>query len=133
MTGCISWWSTTTMVPAGIAISWPVVATPELLNKKYYAKYAFLIDCNFSTKLKMRIKRLIWRGIKSLNKRFEKKGFQIEKITGKNMRDWKNLTNCRYISPFDIFYNRNNLYYLEQHIPKKILLSNKNPYKKFIK
>jgi len=99
---------------------------PERLNRNYYAKYAFLIDRNFSTKLKMGIKRIIWRGIKFLDKWFQKKGFQTEKITGKNMRDWKNLTNCRYISLFDFFYNRNNPYYLEQHFPKKILLANKN-------
>jgi hypothetical protein len=80
----------------------------------------------------MGIKRLIWRGIKSLNKRFEKKGFQIEKITGKDIRDWKNLTNCRYISLFDFFYNRNNPYYLEQHFPKRILLSKENPCIKLI-
>ena len=80
----------------------------------------------------MRIKRLIWRFIKSLNKQLEKKGLQIERITGKNMRDWKNLTNCRYISIFDFFYNRNNPYYLEQHLPKKILLSKMSPYKKLI-
>ena len=104
----------------------------ERLNEKYYAKYAFLIDCNFSIKLKMGIQRLIWRGFKSLNKRFEKKSFLIEKITGKNIRDWKNLTNCRYISIFDFYYNRNNPYYLEQHFPEKTLLSEKNPYKKLI-
>jgi GT2 family glycosyltransferase len=104
----------------------------ERLNKKYYAKYGFLVDYNYSTKLKMGIKRLIWRGIKSLNKRFEKKGFQIEKITGKDIRDWKNLTNCRYISLFDFFYNRNNPYYLEQHFPKRILLSKENPWIKLI-
>jgi len=102
------------------------------LNQKYYSKYAFLINCNFSIKLKTRLKRLIWRGIKSLNKRFEKKGFQIEKITGKNIKDWKNLTNCRYISIFDFFYNRNNPYYLEQHLPEKILLSIENPFRKLI-
>jgi hypothetical protein len=78
----------------------------------------------------MGFKRLIWRGIKSLNKRFEKKGSLIEKNTGKNIRDWKNLTNCRYISIFDFFYNRNNPYYLEQRFPKRILLSENNPYKK---
>jgi len=72
----------------------------------------------------MRTKRLIWRRIKRLNKRLEKKGLQIERITRKN------LTRCRYISILDFFYNRNNSYYLEQHIPKKILLSKKNPHKK---
>jgi GT2 family glycosyltransferase len=104
----------------------------ELVNQKYYTKYAFLIDCNFSTRLKMRIKKLIWRGIKSLNKRIEKKGFQIEKITGKNRRDWKNLMNGRYISIFDFSQHRKHPYYLEQYMPKEILLSNKNPYKSLI-
>lgn len=88
------------------------------LNEKYYAKYGFLIDYDLSTKLRMGMKRLIWRGIKSLNKHLEKKGFQIEKITGKNMRDWKNVTNCRYISLFDFFYNWKKPYYLLQHMPK---------------
>jgi hypothetical protein len=61
------------------------------------------------------------------------KALQIEAITGKNIRDWKNLTKGRYISIFDLFYNRNNSYYLEQHIPKKILFSKMNPYKSLIR
>jgi len=104
----------------------------ELLNKKYNVKYSYLIDCRILEKYKMRIKKFVWRYIKRLNKRLEKKGFQIETITGKNMKDWKNLTKCRHISIFDFFYNRNNPYYFEQHFPKKILLSKKNPYKKLI-
>ncbi len=104
----------------------------ELVDQKYYAKYAYLIDGNLATRLKMRMKGLIWRGIKSLNKRIKKKGFEIEKITGKNMRDWRNLTNGRYISIFDFFRHREHPYYLEQCMPKKILLSDKNPYKSLI-
>jgi hypothetical protein len=103
------------------------------ISEKYNAKYSYLIERNVSEKCNMRIKRLIWRFIKSLNKQLEKKGLQIERITGKNMRDWKNLTNCRYISIFDFFQHRNRSYYLEQCMPKEILLSDKNPFKNFIK
>jgi len=102
----------------------------QRLISKYNTKYSYLINCNFSQNWNMRTKRLIWRRIKRLNKRLEKKGLQIERITRKNLTDWKNLTRCRYISILDFFYNRNNSYYLEQHIPKKILLSKKNPHKK---
>lgn len=104
----------------------------ERLNKKYNTKYAYLIECHFLEKFKMRIKKFVWRYIKKLNKRLEKKSYQIETITGKNMKDWKNLTKGRYISIFDFIYNRNHPYYLEQNLPKKILLSNKNPYKNLI-
>jgi GT2 family glycosyltransferase len=102
----------------------------EAYKKKYYEKYSYLVECSVTEKYKMRAKKVVWRYIKKLNKRLEKKGLQIERITGKNLRDWKNLTRCRYISILDFFYNRNNSYYLEQHIPKKILLSKKNPHKK---
>lgn len=104
----------------------------QRVDEKYYAKYGFLIDCNLSTKLRMQIKKLLWRGIKSLNKRIEKKSYQMEKITGKNRRDWKNIMNGRYISIFDFFRYRNRSYYLVQRMPKEILLSDKNPYKSLI-
>ena len=70
--------------------------------------------------------------IKTIIKHYNKNSLQIETIAGVNIRDWKNLTKGRYISIFDLFYNRNNPYYLEQYIPKKILLSNKNPYKNLV-
>ena len=105
----------------------------ERLIQNYYTKYDYLVDCNLSIKLQMGIKKIAWRCIKFLNKWIEKKGCEIEKLTGKNMRDWRNVTNCRYISLFDFFYNRNNPYYLEQHFPKKILFANKNPYINLIK
>jgi GT2 family glycosyltransferase len=104
----------------------------ERLNKKYNAKYSYLIDYRFLEKFNLHIKKFVWRYIKRLNKRLEKKGLQIETITGKNIKDWKNLTKGRHISIFDFFYNRNNPYYLEQHFPKTILLSKKNPFKKLI-
>jgi len=104
----------------------------ELLRPKYNTKYSYFIGCSFAKRIYMAIKKLIWRCIKSLNKRLEKRGSQIETITGKNIKDWRNLTHCRYISLFDSFYNRNNPYHLEQKIPKRILLSNKNPYKNIV-
>jgi GT2 family glycosyltransferase len=102
------------------------------ISEKYNTKYSYLIECTFTKRCHMRTKRMTWRCIKSLNKRLEKRGFQIEKITRKNMKDWKNLTHCRYISIFDFFYNRNNPYYLEQHFPKSILTSKKTRCKKLI-
>lgn len=48
------------------------------------------------------------------------------------MKDWENLTKTRHISILDIVYNRNNPYYLEQHLSKKILVSKNNPYKELI-
>ena len=102
------------------------------LNEKYNAKYSYLIEYWLKEKGKMHAKKFIWRYIRKLNKRLEKKGYRIESITGKNMKGWKNLTKGRYISIFDSFYNRNNPYHLEQKIPKKILLSNKNPYKNLV-
>jgi GT2 family glycosyltransferase len=101
----------------------------ERISEKYNGKYSYLIEYNFSKKRRMRVKRLTWRFIKSLNKRLEKRGLQIETITKKNIKDWKSLTHCRYISILDFFNNRNNPYYLEQQIPEKILVSKKNPYK----
>jgi GT2 family glycosyltransferase len=103
------------------------------LNEMYNDKYAYLIDCRYLDKNKMRIKKFAWRYIKKLNKRLVKKGLQIEKITGKNMKDWKNLTKGKYISIFDFFYHRNNSYYLEQHLPEKILSSKNNPFKNLFK
>jgi GT2 family glycosyltransferase len=105
----------------------------ELLRPKYNTKYSYLIGCNLSKKFYMYIKKLIWRCMKSLNKRLEKRGLQIETITGKNIKDWRNLTHCRYISLFDSFYNRNNPYHLEQKISRKELLSKQNPYKNLVK
>ena len=102
------------------------------LNEKYNAKYAYLIGCAVLAKNTTRIKKIVWHYIKKLNKRLEKRGFQIETITGKNMKDWKNLTNGRYISTFDFFCNINRPYYLEQHLPKKILYSKNNPFKELI-
>jgi GT2 family glycosyltransferase len=104
----------------------------ELLKKEYYDKYSYLMEYRFLEKHKMRGKKVVWSCIKQLNRLLEKRGLQIESITGKNMKDWENLTKVRHISIFDIFYNRNNPYYLEQHLPKKFLLSKMNPYKKLI-
>jgi hypothetical protein len=102
------------------------------LNAKYNAKYAYLIDCRYLDRNKMRIKKFAWRYIKKLNKRLAKKGLQIEKITRKNMKDWKNLTKGKYISIFDFFYSMNKPYYLRQHLPEKILLSKNNPFKNLL-
>jgi GT2 family glycosyltransferase len=102
------------------------------LNEKYNAKYSYLIESWPKGKNKMRAKKLLWRYIKKLNKRLTRKGSQIEMVTGKNIKDWKNLTKARFISLFDFFYNRNNPYYLEQHLPKKYLLSKNNPYKNMV-
>jgi GT2 family glycosyltransferase len=102
------------------------------LNEKYNDKYKYLIDCRYFNKNKMRIKKFAWRHIKKWDKRLAKKGLQIEKITGKNMKDWKNLTKGRYISIFDFFYHVNKPYYLGQQLPGKILLSKNNPFKKLI-
>jgi GT2 family glycosyltransferase len=99
------------------------------LNAKYNAKYAYLIDERISDNFEMRMKGVVWRYAKKLNKRLEKKGDRIERLTGKNMKDWKNLTKARYVSIFDFIRNRNSPYYLEQHLPGKILSSTKNPYR----
>jgi GT2 family glycosyltransferase len=99
------------------------------LNKMYNDKYAYLIECRYLDKNKMRIKKFAWRYVKKLNKRLVKKGLQIEKITGKDMKDWKNLAKGRYISIFDFFYHMNKPYYLRQHLPEKILSSKNNPFK----
>jgi GT2 family glycosyltransferase len=103
-----------------------------VLKQNYHIKYSYLIDYNFFKKISMFVRKIIWLCIKALIKHYNKKNFQIETIAGINIRDWKNLTKGRYISIFDLFYNRNNPYYLAQYIPKKILLSKKNPYKKFV-
>ena len=91
------------------------------VHKKYNDRYAYLIDGHLSKKHDATTKELVWRCINVLNKRLEKKGLRLETITGKNRKDWKNLTHCQYISIIDIFYNMNNSYYLKQHMPKKIL------------
>jgi GT2 family glycosyltransferase len=104
----------------------------ELLKQKYHIKYSYLTDYNFSKKIGMFVRKIIWLCIKAIINRYNKNNLQIETIAGINIRDWKNLTKGRYISIFDLFYNRNKPYYLEQFIPQKILLSNKNPYKNFI-
>ena len=104
----------------------------KLVHEKYNTKYAHFIDGNLSKNYNMRLKKFIWFCINTLNKQIEKKGFQIDTIAWKNRKDWKNLTHCRYISIFDFFKHKNNPYYLEQHIPKKFLLSEKNPYKKLV-
>ena len=104
----------------------------DRVHQKHNAKYSYLIESDFSSKCIMQIKSLVWQGIKTLNKALVKKGSRIEMFTGKNRKDWKNLTHCRYNSIFDFFFNRNHPYYLEQRIPKKILLSHKNPYKGLI-
>jgi GT2 family glycosyltransferase len=98
-------------------------------KQKYYAKYSFLLDIGILERCKIQAKKILWRYIKKLNKRLQKRGLHIEMITGKNMKDWENLTKTRYIPILDIFYNRNNPYYLEQHLPKRFLRSEKNPYK----
>lgn len=104
-----------------------------LLKQNYHIKYSYLIDYNFSKKIGMLVRKCIWLCIKAIIKQYNKKNLQIETVAGINIRDWKNITKARYISIFDLFYNRNNPYYLDQYIPKKILLSNKNPYKNLVK
>jgi hypothetical protein len=66
----------------------------------------------------MLTRKYIWRCIKALNKILEKNGVQLERISGKNIKDWKNLTHGRYISIFDFYHNRKNPYYLVQRMPK---------------
>jgi GT2 family glycosyltransferase len=83
----------------------------ERTSEMYNTKYAHLIECSVLKKCDMLTRKYIWRCIKALNKILE---------------------NGRYISIFDLFHNRNNSYYLEQFIPRRILLSNKNRYKNFI-
>ena len=87
--------------------------TPEM----YHAKYAHLIDCNFPKKYEMLARKFVWRCIKALNKILEKNGVKLERISGKNIKDWKNLTQGRYISIFDFYYNRKNPYHLVQRMP----------------
>jgi len=103
-----------------------------LLKQNYHIKYSNLIYYNFPKKIGMLVRRCIWLCIKAIIKHYNKKNLQIETVAGINIRDWKNITKARYISIFDLFYNRNNPYYLDQYIPKKILLSNKNPYKNLV-
>jgi GT2 family glycosyltransferase len=105
------------------------IKNKEGLNKKYNAKYAYLIDDRICDNREMRMKRVVWRHVKKLNKRLEKRGYRIERLTGKNMKDWKNLTKARYISIFDFLRNRSRPYYLEQRLPGKILSLNENPYR----
>ena len=108
------------------------IKSKEPYKKKYYTKYSYLLKMSFIEKYKMRAKKIFWRYIKKIDKRLQKRGLSIEMITGKNMKDWENLTKTRHISLLDICYNRKKPYYLEQHISKKILLSKKNPYRKLI-
>jgi len=103
-----------------------------LLKQNYHIKYSNLIYYNFPKKIGMLVRRCIWLCIKAIINHYNKKNLQIETVAGINIRDWKNITKARYISIFDLFYNRNNPYYLDQYIPKKILLSNKNPYKNLV-
>jgi GT2 family glycosyltransferase len=103
-----------------------------LLKQKYHSKYSYLIDYHLPKKISMLVRRVIWFCIKRIIRHHNKKNLQIETIAGINIRDWKNLTKARYVSIFDLFYNRNNPYYLEQRLSKKTLLSNKNPYKNLI-
>ncbi len=104
----------------------------EVLKENYHIKYSYLIDFHFSKKISMLVRRVIWLCIKTIIKQYHKRNLQIERIAGINIRDWKNLTKARYVSFFDLFYNRKNPYYLEQHLPKKTLLSDKNPYKDLV-
>lgn len=108
------------------------IKSKEPYKRKYYEKYSFMLDVGFIEKYKMRIKKRLWRYIKKLNKRMERKGFSIETITGKNLKDWENLTKTRHIPIWDLVYNRDKPYYLEQRLPRKTLLSEKNPYKQLI-
>ncbi len=104
----------------------------ERLKRLYYQKYLYLTELNFIERYKMRAKKFLWRYLKKFNKRIEKKGFQIEDITGKNMKDWENMLKTRHIPILDLFHNRKSTYYLEQQIPRRILLSKKNPYQNMI-
>ena len=108
------------------------IKSKEPYKEKYYTKYSYLLKVGFIEKYKMRAKKIVWRYIKKLDKRLQKRGRSIEAITGIHMKDWENLTKTRHISIFDLIYNRNNPYYLEQRLSKKKLLLKKNPYRKLI-
>ena len=101
----------------------------ERYKSQYYDKYAFLLDLNLFDRIEMGSRKLVWRCIKKLNKGMLKRGWQIETITGKNIKDWENLTKTRNISVFDLVSNRRNPYYLEQQIPRKFLMSANNPFR----
>ena len=103
------------------------------LKEKYHIKYPYLVDYNSSKKIAMLMRKFVYFCVKRRINHYNKKNLQVDTIAGINIRDWKNLTKGRYISIFDLLYNRKNPYYLEQNLPKKMLLSNKNPYKNLVK
>lgn len=73
----------------------------DQIHQKYDSKYAYLIDCDFSTTCKMQLKSFIWHCIKTMLKR----GHHIETLIGKNRKDWKSVTHCRYNSIFDFYHH----------------------------
>ena len=83
----------------------------------YNTKYASLIKSTFNQKLVASIKRILWFLIRKYKRKLKKKKSSFELFLGKNMKDWLNLTHCRYISIFDFWKNRKKPYYLVQHIP----------------
>ncbi|MDJ0887819.1 MAG: glycosyltransferase [Desulfobacterales bacterium] len=101
----------------------------ELYKQQYYDKYAFLVAMNFFDKCGMRCRKVVWKCIKVLNKALSRRRWELERITGQNIKDWENLTRVKNISIFDLFYNRNNPFHLEQKLPKKKITSNTNPFR----
>lgn len=92
----------------------------QSLRERYNHKFNYLIECSLFQKANMGIKRFLWRIIIALKKSKKKNmhALKKKKFAGFLIKDWYNLTHCRYISNLDFFYNRNKPYYLEQRIPK---------------
>jgi GT2 family glycosyltransferase len=82
----------------------------------YNTKYASLIKSTFTQKVDARLKEIIWFLIRKYKRKLKKKKAKFELLLAHNIRDWFNLTHCRYISIFDFWKNRKKPYYLVQHM-----------------
>jgi GT2 family glycosyltransferase len=82
----------------------------------YNTKYDSLIKPTFSQKVDAHIKEIIWFLIRKYKRKLKRKKSKFELLLGQNIRDWFNLTHCRYISIFDFWKNRKKPYYLVQYM-----------------
>lgn len=82
----------------------------------YNRKYESLVKRTFTQQLNSRLKTIIWARIKKHERKNHKRNPMGELLFGQNIRDWFNLTHCRYLSIFDFWKNRKKPYYLVQHM-----------------
>lgn len=81
----------------------------------YRRKYAVLLPHSLRHRLERILRQAAWFAVQVIRKLSGSRT-----VMGYTMLDWQNVFHSRYISAFDVWHNRNNPFYLVQHIPSRV-------------